>query len=418
MKQLLKQTWNLMLQNRFHAMVSIIGTSVTIAFVMVVTMIYDFRTSNIAPEANRSQMMYTDAGSTYRRDNHANVNRGMGPVAFDALFSYLPGVEEVTWYRGISKSPCSLPASTTTYNYFMRPVALNWFSFFQYEFIAGRPFTKEEYDAKRWVCVISEHMARQLFGTTDVVGKEFLTNFFPTKVVGVVRDVSSIFQTAYGDAFLPFSLENEDSYQTWTAGVGGIRLGLLKLAPESLPDAVRAEVQNRQDRFNATGQEYVFEMRKLYTQTDYTFFRNSTANASLVYGMLILILLVVPAISISGLMHAQMQSRLTEIAVRKAYGASNFSIVGHLFAESLTTTFLGGILGYLLSCILIWLGRTWLFGTGGVDLGGITFDGSLLLHPALFFMAFGVCVVFNLLSVGLPAWMAVHRSITVTLKGE
>lgn len=87
MKQLLTQTWNLIRQNRFHSMVSIIGTTVTIAFVVVVIMIFDFRTSDIAPEVNRSQMMYTDLGETYRRDNHANVNRGMGPVAFNALFA-------------------------------------------------------------------------------------------------------------------------------------------------------------------------------------------------------------------------------------------------------------------------------------------------------------------------------------------
>ena len=116
--------------------------------------------------------------------------------------------------------------------------------------------------------------------------------------------------------------------------------------------------------------------------------------------------------------HAQMQSRLTEIAVRKAYGASNVSVVGRLFSESLLTTVMGGIAGYLLSCLLVWSGRTWLFGTGGVDLSGIALDGNLLLRPALFFAVLGLCLVFNLLSVGLPAWIAVHRSIASTLKGE
>ena len=51
-------------------------------------------------------------------------------------------------------------------------------SSFDYEFIAGRPFTQEEYDARRWVSVITERMALQLFGTTDVVGKEYQSNFF------------------------------------------------------------------------------------------------------------------------------------------------------------------------------------------------------------------------------------------------
>lgn len=47
MKQLLSQAFNLIRQNPFYSTISIIGTAVTIAFVMVVVMIYDFRTMNM-----------------------------------------------------------------------------------------------------------------------------------------------------------------------------------------------------------------------------------------------------------------------------------------------------------------------------------------------------------------------------------
>lgn len=128
-------------------------------------------------------------------------------------------------------------------------------------------------------------------------------------------------------------------------------------------------------------------------------------------------LLVVPAVGISGLVHAQMQSRLGEIAIRKAYGASNANIIGHLFAESLGTTLIGGVLGYALSCLLVVAGSTWLFGMGGVRIEGIALGGDLLLRPGLFLVVLAVCVVFNALSTLLPAWMAVHRSISYTLTG-
>ena len=353
MKQLLLQAFNLIRQNPFYATISIIGTAVTIAFVMVVVMIYDFRTIDMAPESDRSDMMYTGSGMTYRKQDHTNQNSGMGRKAFEALFSELPGVKEVTWYRGVSKTPCNLSASNEIFNYFVRPVADNWFKFFDYEFIAGRPFTQEEYDARRCVSVVTERMALQLFGTTDVVGKEYQSNFFPTKVVGVVKDVNAIFQTAYADAFVPFSLENEDYYATWTGGLGGIRLGLLKLLPDTRPAEVRTEVQHRQDRLNSSTAEYAFEMNELYTHTEYTFFRGKDISAPLVYSMLLMVLLIVPAINISGMTNARMQERVTEIAVRKAYGASRISIMVRLFLENLFTVFLGGILGYLFSCVLV-----------------------------------------------------------------
>lgn len=192
MKQLLSQAFNLIRQNPFYSTISIIGTAVTIAFVMVVVMIYDFRTMDMAPESDRSDMMYTGTGITYLKLDHTNQNGGMGRKAFEVLFADIPGVKEVTWYRGVSKTPCSLSASNETFNYFVRPVADNWFKFFDYEFVAGRPFTQEEYDARRWVSVITERMALQLFGTTDVIGKEYQINFFPAKVVGVVKDVNAV----------------------------------------------------------------------------------------------------------------------------------------------------------------------------------------------------------------------------------
>ena len=70
MKQLLLQAFNLIRQNPFYATISIIGTAVTIAFVMVVVMIYDFRTMDMAPESDRSDMMYTGSGMTYRKLDH------------------------------------------------------------------------------------------------------------------------------------------------------------------------------------------------------------------------------------------------------------------------------------------------------------------------------------------------------------
>lgn len=148
MKQLIRQAAVLIRQNPLFSVVSIVGTALTIAFVTVVVMIYDFRTSDIAPENCRSRLLYADAGQTSRPDG-TNVNTGMGRVAYEALFSGLPGVEEHTWYAAMGKSVCSLPASSERFSLLVRPVAANWFDFFQYEFIAGRPFTQEEYDMGR-----------------------------------------------------------------------------------------------------------------------------------------------------------------------------------------------------------------------------------------------------------------------------
>lgn len=194
-------------------------------------------------------------------------------------------------------------------------------------------------------------------------------------------------------------------------------MGVLKLATGTSPADIRKEVERREQILNSQHTEYQFKMQNLYTHTEQTFFRGSAVDARLVYALLVLVLLGVPAISISGLMNAQMQSRLSEIAIRKAYGASNVSIIGHLFTEGLVNTLIGGVLGFLLSYVLVSLGRVWLLGDGINNLSGISVDMGMLFRPDLFIIVLLVCLVFNLLAVLLPATLAVRKNIVVTLKG-
>ena len=434
---------NQLKQHRFYTAVCVVGTAVTIAFVMVVVMVYDFRTADAAPETRRSGVLY-NYGTQCMRPDGTNVwgYRALGPTAFHAFFDSLPGVDELTWHNGLNKAVCALPASSDRRSVMLRAVAANWFDFFRYDFVAGRPFTRAEYDAGRaafeqaddeWrlvrnredgvvrrFVVISERLAGQLFGgAAGAVGKQLLLDFQEARVVGVVRDVSSIFQTAYADVWEPFTLTNEENLDPTrtTAGLLGFRYTVLHLSPGTRPAEIRTEVNRRMEQLNRQGLEYILKDPRLYTHTEYTFFRDGSISVGLVYALLLLVLLVVPAVGISGLVHAQMQSRLGEIAIRKAYGASNANIIGQLFAESLCTTLIGGVLGYALSCVLVVAGGTWLFGTGGVELEGILLGSDLLLRPSLFVAVLAACLVFNALSTLLPAWMAVHRNISYTLTG-
>ena len=440
MKKLILQAIHLLRQNPFYSLVAIIGTAVTIAFVMVVVMIYEFRTADIAPEADRSRLMYTGTSTTQKADG-TDVMRGMGHTAFEALFVGLPDTEDATWYSAIEQAVVSLPASSERYNFRVKNVAPNWFTFFEYDFKAGRPFNQAEYDLGRSAfqasdsefkstevaegsgyrhIVVSELVARRFFGSAqEALGKELLVNFSSSKVVGVVADVSAIFQTAYADIFQPFTLVNEGGNyrERVTGGLGGIRQGVVKLSANASTEDIRKEVERREQLLNGQNTEYQFKLHNLYDHTEYTFFRESSVDARLVYVLLMLVLLGVPAISISGLMNAQMQSRLSEIAIRKAYGASNVSIIGHFFTEGLVNTLIGGVLGFLLSYGLVWVGRVWLFGSGSTNLSGISMNTELLLRPGLFIIVLLVCLVFNLLAVLLPATLAVRRNIVVTLKG-
>ena len=55
---IIRQAFTLLRQNPFFSVVSIIGTAVSIAFAMVVYMVYDIQTANICPESHRDGLFF------------------------------------------------------------------------------------------------------------------------------------------------------------------------------------------------------------------------------------------------------------------------------------------------------------------------------------------------------------------------
>ena len=55
---------------------------------------------------------------------------------------------------------------------------------------------------------------------------------------------------------------------------------------------------------------------------------------------------------------------------------------------------------------------------GGYTSGNFEVSIWLFLRPAVFLMVLGVCLLFNLLSVFIPAWNATRRPIAEVISGE
>ena len=167
--------FNQLNQHRFYTAVCVVGTAVTMAFVMVVVMVYDFRTADVAPETRRSRVLY-NYGTQCMRPAGTNMwgYRGLGSTAFHAFFDNLPGVDDLTWHGDLRKSVCALPASSDRHSVLLRPVAANWFEFFSYDFLAGRPFTQAEYDAGRAALETADDEWRSVRNRDDGVVRRFV----------------------------------------------------------------------------------------------------------------------------------------------------------------------------------------------------------------------------------------------------
>lgn len=92
---------------------------------------------------------------------------------------------------------------------------------FDFSFVAGKPYDEAMFNSGLPVAVVTESTAKTLFHTTDVVGRELLLNHVPYKVVGVVKDVSTLATTAYGQVWIPYT-STEVTKDIWGGGDYGM----------------------------------------------------------------------------------------------------------------------------------------------------------------------------------------------------
>ncbi|MDE6535459.1 MAG: FtsX-like permease family protein, partial [Muribaculaceae bacterium] len=147
------------------------------------------------------------------------------------------------------------------------------------------------------------------------------------------------------------------------------------------------------------------------------------AGLTKLYGLLILILLLVPALNLSSLISGNMDSKMSEMGIRKAFGARNRTLLRQVMNENLWLTGCGAILGVILSWVGVLLWKEWLFTGVGSDGGALTtadilLDPAMLFAPKVFIAAIVICVVLNLLSSLIPAWWALRRPAIDAIKAK
>ena len=137
--------------------------------------------------------------------------------------------------------------------------------------------------------------------------------------------------------------------------------------------------------------------------------------------LVLLVLLLVPALNLSGMISSRMEGRLAEMGVRKSFGAGRKILLSQVMWENLLLTALGGALGLLLAWLALYVGREWIFTVfdswpnmvpEGVE---VRVSGEMLFAPLVFLAALALCVVLNLLSALIPSWYSLRKPIVNSL---
>lgn len=431
-KVYLRQAMQMLRQNKFFSIIYITGTGLAITMVMVLAILYYFRTGNIAPETNRDRMLVIQHGKILNKvEGQGNGSSRLSYSTIKECFYSMQTPEAVTAILPIGEQTEFIqpPGSDEVYNGLVMGTDVTFWKIFQFRFLAGKPYTEEEFTSGIRKAVVSESLARRLFNTSDATGKTFLLNFEEYQVSGVVEDVPSIAQFCYAEMWIPFTNRpSQIQGSKWCDFIlGHMQLYILAKKPGDF-DAIRREAEENCRRYSANIPQYNFVLNeqpdtvlRAWLRTD-SFSSPEFMKVFIQIFSVVLLLLLVPSINLTGMTASRMKKRMEELGIRKAFGAQNRTLLLQILYENLLLTLLGGLIGLLISYGLIFILKGWLLGNYDWDGSSLTtsidLSPGMLINPAIFGYTLIFCLVLNLMSALVPAWRALRRPIVDALNDK
>ncbi|MDL2315010.1 ABC transporter permease [Bacteroidales bacterium OttesenSCG-928-C19] len=416
-KTYLKQAMQMLKQNKFISTISIIGTAIAIMMVMVIIVTDEIKQVSIAPEINRNKTMYIKYLSRVSKDKNGFHHSG---VNYDFYKNYLSNLKTpilISAMNNQNKWNASISENTTIVADVIK-CDENYWTFMSFSFIDGKPFSKSDFDSGLKKGIISEKFSKQLFGNENALGREFELNYDCYEVVGIVKDVSQVFEYAYADVWIPYSATDDlgKSYNDLFAFNYTEYTILFLMKSNADFDALIKEVRNIEQKYNTVDKDWNISFNGPHDhKTQLTLTASNLAPNSSGYkkkfALIFCILLIIPAVNLSGFSMSRIKRRTEEIGIRKAFGANKKTLLTQVLFENFITSLIGGIIGLGLSYgIVFWL-KEWLLNVPSES----SIPIQAIVSFPVFLSVFVVCIILNLLSAGIPAYQSSRMSIVNSL---
>jgi putative ABC transport system permease protein len=210
----------------------------------------------------------------------------------------------------------------------------------------GRFFDQIDEDRHINCADVTEAFAKERYGSDDAaVGQQFEISGIPFTIIGVFKESVTDFgvsEIANQTILIPFSVAR---YFTGTENVKQIYFSMRSM--EEVPSAAKEIVRIVHARHRPNSVYNATDLREVLTM--------AAKIANIITAVLVLVAavtLAVGGVGIMNIMLATVRSRIREIGIRKALGATRREIKLQFLAEAVIISLSGGIVGTLLGLML------------------------------------------------------------------
>jgi len=396
-------------RRKFFTFISLFGISFTLTIIILVSAFISHVLSAGYPDVNRDRELYVSKMHIINKKNRSAYNGGPSFYFISHYVSALKTQEKLAMFS--NNSSTNSYASTKKLVINLQYTNDVFWDVLQFNFIEGKPYNKQQLDNGEKVAVISEDTRTNYFGEdVQAVGKYIETDNVQYRVIGVVKSVPFT-SNVYADMYAPYTVSKEDFHNT---GLMGGYTGILLLRSSGDFDKMRLEFNEMVDKINTTAQNndqvYTFANTFLESFTRSLPFGEETDSGMTIFLLIVtvifLLFLLLPTLNLVNINISRIMERSSEIAVRKAFGASSQTLVYQFIVENLILTCIGGIIGVVLSYIILAITNS----------SNIIPNLALTINFKVLFTSLLACIVFGLLSGVYPAWRMSRMQVTTALK--
>ncbi len=418
LKNYIKIAFKVLLRRKFFTFISLFAISLTLVVLMVATAALDHRFGPMPPETKQDRTL-----GVFQALMAGKQNIQIGNVGYRFLSQYvktIPDVEMVAIYSS-DRSVSTYKDGYEIKSQLKRTDGEFW-KVLEFRFIEGRPITDDDERNGNFVAVINHATKEKFFGSEPATGKFIEADRQRFRVVGVVPNIPVFRQIPYADIWVPISTSRDPEYrERLISNFNGLILAhsssdfdrikrdfralLPRVAlPSSEFNTFQSEAETVFDSFAREALAGEYSSDEDYSKTG---LGSQSVEMIAVLVLAAFLFMLLPTINLVNINISRIIERASEIGVRKSFGASSGTLVGQFLVENLLLTFIGGIIGFIISVIVLQM----------ITNSGMIQYAEFHLNLRMFLYAFALIIVFGIFSGVYPAWKMAHMHPVNALKG-
>jgi putative ABC transport system permease protein len=411
-KNYLKVAFKVFQRRKFFTFISLFAISFTLVVLMVAVAFLDHIFGAQAPETKLDRTLGVFNMQMRSPDGHGAWSSSGGYKFFDRYARNLPGVEIMSLSTEAEKVYSYLDGAKIE-SYIKHTDGPFW-RVMDFDFLEGGPFTDDDEKNANFVAVINDATRKRFFAGAPALGKALEIDGQRFRVVGVVSNVPFLRQVPFADVWVPISTMKTQAYRNDL--MGPFMATFLARSKDDFP-MIKEEFQARLKQVEFDDPKK-FNLMIGYVET---FFENlsrpltnsrqdkpAQAGRALATMLIVMILfMLLPTINLININVSRILERASEIGVRKAFGASSWTLVGQFIVENVLLSLIGGAIGFALSRFVL----------RAITESGYFPYANFQLNYRVFLYGLAVAVFFGLMSGVYPAWKMSRLHPVEALKG-